>query len=282
MRQIVIYCDGGFGNRFNALVSGLAIAKTLDLSPRIVWPLNNWCGASMAELLDQPLPSENRELVTFAPEKDRYQFFMVEDHLKLGVPWASPLHMPSWEAARAHLAQSDLDVFYYTALIPGFVDFASVAEQLRGLRFHPGIVARAQAFLHERDLGDYYGVQIRKTDFGRNGADDNNLFELIAKAPHKRFFVCSDDKTVEERFGALPNAAIYPKRAHVEKLVDGGWNSVTTDHSGRAYACNVNRSAISVQDALVDMLILARSQIVRTSNSTFLNTALLLKQAGVA
>ncbi len=282
MRQILIYCDGGFGNRFNALVSGLVIAKALDLSPRIVWPLNNWCGAGMAELFEHPLPSENRELAAFVPEKDRYQFFMVEDHLKLGVPWESPLHMPSWDTARAYLAQSHRDAFYYTALIPGFVDFASVVEQVRGLRFHPDIVARTQAFLREQALAEFYGVQIRKTDFGSNGADDNNLFDLISRAPHKRFFVCSDDKAVEERFGALPNVVVYPKRAHVEKLVDGGWNSVTTDHSGRAYACNVNRSAVSVQDALVDLLVLARSQIVGTSHSTFLATALLLKQAGVA
>ena len=85
---------------------------------------------------------------------------------------------------------------------------------------------------------------------------------------------------MEQRFGALPNVAIYAKRAHVEKLVEeGGWNSVTSDHSGRAYACNVNRSAISVIDAVVDLLILSRSDVVKTSNSTFLQTALLIKDS---
>ena len=39
------------------------------------------------------------------------------------------------------------------------------------------------------------------------------------------------------------------------------------------------RSAQSVRDAVVDLMVLARSQIVRTSNSTFLNTALLLQAA---
>jgi hypothetical protein len=65
----------------------------------------------------------------------------------------------------------------------------------------------------------------------------------------------------------------------VDKLVEGDWNSVTLDHSGRAYACNVNRSALSVIDAVVDCLILSYSTVVRTSNSTFLNTALLLQSA---
>jgi hypothetical protein len=135
-----------------------------------------------------------------------------------------------------------------------------------------------QTFLHKNGLSDFLGLHIRKTDFGSHGADDDNLYTLVTNCPQKQFFVCSDDKEVERRFGNLPNVAIYPKRAHVEKLVEGDWNSTISDHSGRVYACNVNRSETSVEDALVDLLILSRSQIVRTSNSTFLNTALLLKQ----
>jgi hypothetical protein len=73
---------------------------------------------------------------------------------------------------------------------------------------------------------------------------------------------------------------IYPKRAYVEKRVTGNWNAVNTDHSGRLYPFNVERSATSVEDALVDLLILSRSQLVMTSNSTFLNAALLLQRAG--
>ena len=128
-------------------------------------------------------------------------------------------------------------------------------------------------------MKEFLGIQIRKTDFGANGADDNNLFALVSQCPQKQFFVCSDDAAVEQRFGALPNVVTHPKRAYVEKVVDGGWNTPTADHSGRVYACNVNRNAVSVEDAVVDLLVLSRSQIVRTSNSTFLNTALLLKQA---
>jgi hypothetical protein len=45
------------------------------------------------------------------------------------------------------------------------------------------------------------------------------------------------------------------------------------------YPCNVNRSAQSVIDAVVDLLVLSHSQVVKTSNSTFLNAALLLKDA---
>ena len=153
-------------------------------------------------------------------------------------------------------------------------------SQVRELKIDATIIARASRFISDHALDEFFGVQIRKTDFGSNGSDDNNLYELIRDTEHKKFFVCSDDKDVEQRFGALPNVAIYAKRAHVEKLVEqGDWNSVTSDHSGRAYACNVNRSALSVIDAVVDLLILSHSQPLHTSNSTFLQTALLLKNA---
>ena len=37
------------------------------------------------------------------------------------------------------------------------------------------------------------------------------------------------------------------------------------------------RQALSVEDAIIDLLLLSYSQIVSTSNSTFRNTALLLQ-----
>jgi hypothetical protein len=281
MRRLLIYCDGGFGNRFNALVSGLVLARTLDLSPQVVWPVNNWCGAAFGELFANEMDVVERELATFVPERGRYQYFIVEDRLGIADRWATPLQMAGWDAVRSLLSASTQDIFYYTALIPPFIAAADIVAQVRSLRLRDEIVSRARAFLGERQLGavpgDLLGVQIRKTDFGSNGADDDNLYQLISRCPQRRFFVCSDDKAVEARFAALANVVIHAKTAHVEKLVQGEWTTPTADHSGRVYPCNVNRSAQSVIDAVVDLLILSHSQIVKTSNSTFLNTALLLQ-----
>ena len=281
-REIHLYCDGGFGNRFNTLVSGLLLAKAAGLKPVVVWPRNNWCGASFAELLANDFKVIERELIHYAPDKELFHFFMTEDHLCLGVPNRSPLQAQTLAEVVDYLNADSRDVYYHSPLIPQFLNPDEVLQQVRELKINAEIEALADRFISEQGLDEFFGVQIRKTDFGSNGADDSNLFELTRNAAHKKFFVCSDDKDVEQRFGALPNVAIYAKRAHVEKLVEeGGWNSVTSDHSGRAYACNVNRSAISVIDAVVDLLILSRSDVVKTSNSTFLQTALLLKSSRV-
>ena len=279
VRTIHIYCDGGLGNRFNGLVAGLLLAKAGNFEPIVVWPKNNWCGASFEELFENDFNVLDRELVTYVPEKSAYQFLMTEDHLQMGVEFKSPLQMTSLSEALSFLSSADQDVYFHTPLIPQFFEAATVCKQVSELRFKAALEARAHEFIQERKLTDYFGLHIRKTDFGAGGSDDKNLFELVSNCPQKRFFVCSDDQSVEQRFQELPNAETYPKRAYVEMLVDGTWNTPTADHSGRVYACNVNRNAISVEDALIDLLILSYSQVVSTSNSTFRNTALLLQSA---
>jgi hypothetical protein len=279
MRSIHIYCDGGFGNRFNGLVAGLLVARAAGLEPVVVWPRNNWCGAGYRELIENAASVLECELAEYAPEKDRYHFFMSEDHLKMGVPNLSPLATATPDAMQQWIAASRKDVFFHTPLIPAFLGGAEVLAEVAALRLCRALVARAETFVASRGLTDFLGLQIRKTDFGANGADDQQLFGLVSQCPHKRFFVCSDDAAVEARFATLPNVVTHAKRAYVEKAVEGGWNTPTADHSGRVYACNIQRGATSVEDAIVDLLILSRSQIVRTSNSTFLNTALLIRQA---
>jgi len=278
-RAIHIYCDGGFGNRFNGLVAGLLIAKMASLKPIVVWPLNNWCGASYENLFSSSATVLDKELQTYVPEKNDFQFFMTEDHLNMGVTNLSPLQISSLDQALHYIQSGNKDLFFYSPLIPAFIDQADVNLQVSKLQIQKAIVKKAQEFIASRQLSDYFGVHIQKTDFGSNGSDDNGLFQLLKNCPQKQFFVCSDDAEVEARFATLSNVATYPKRAYVETLIKGGWNTPTADYSGRIYACNVNRSATSVEDAVIDLLVLSYSQIVETSKSTFRNAALIVQAA---
>ena len=281
MRSLHVYCDGGFGNRLNGLVSGLLFAGIAGLKPVIVWPCNNWCGARFDEIFENAdIQVIERELATYVPEKGSFHFFMTEDHLGMGVSNLSPLVVSTLPEVIQYLQSDGRDVFYHSPLIPSYLEAAWVSAQIRLLKIRAEIERRAIQFMEKAGLRDpFYGLQIRKTDFGAGGADDNALFDLVEKAADKRFFVCSDNKEVESRFRRLPNVAIYEKQAYVEKLVAGDWTALAADHSGRVYPCNVNRSAQSVIDAVVDLLVLSHSQVVKTSNSTFLNAALLLKTA---
>ena len=280
-RSLHIYCDGGFGNRFNGLVSGLVFAESAGLKPIIVWPINNWCSARFSDIFENSeFEVIEKELLEYSQEKDKLHFFMTEDHLKLGVPFQSPLAISSLSDAVHFLKSDQRDVYYHSPLIPPYLEWDRVKPVIRNLRIQSAISQRAEQFIRAKRLSDgFFGIQIRKTDFGANGADDNQLLDLVKKANDKMFFVCSDDKTVEQKFAALKNVAIYEKQAYVEKRISGDWTELTADHSGRVYPCNVHRSAESVLEAVTDLLILSRSQVIKTSNSTFLNTALLLQAA---
>lgn len=280
MKSIYIYCDGGFGNRYNAMLSGLSIADASGLNPIIVWPINNWCGASYEDIFEHPRNAQNRELTTFVDEKDAYNHLMVKDHLGMNVPNISPLDFTSFDSLLAHIKTTDKNVFYYVATIPECIDINLIKKHMLANPFRTEIKERANTFIEKNNLSEFFGVQIRKTDFGASGADEQNLFDIISQCQDKVFFVCSDDKDVEHRFSSLENVRIYEKKAHVEKLVDGDWTTHTSDYSGRIYACNVNRGALSVIEAIVDLLILSKSKIVNTSSSTFLRAALMLQAYG--
>jgi hypothetical protein len=118
----------------------------------------------------------------------------------------------------------------------------------------------------------YAGLHIRKTDYG-SLVDENVSFQVIKDHPRVPFFVCSDSEETESAALKFPNVWIRTKSSYVEKRVDGGWNSPIVDESGRHYSFNVRRSAQSVEEAVVDLLVLAKSQIVRNSTSTFLSLA---------
>ena len=130
-RTMHIYCDGGFGNRFNGLISGLIFAKEAGLKPIVVWPRNNWCGAGFSDLLTSEFDVVERELVSYVPEASKFQFFMTEDHLGMGVSNASPLALPSLEQAVAYLRSDHRNVYYHTPLIPAYLDPAEVLKTVK-------------------------------------------------------------------------------------------------------------------------------------------------------
>jgi hypothetical protein len=279
MRKLLIYCDGGFGNRLNGLVSGLALAEMVGLEPSVIWPRNNWCGAAYGQIFSDKRAVDEGELTEFVVDAAGFRFVMTEDHLRQGVDYVNPLEASSLADINQHIDDHTGDVFYHTPLIPRWIDMQHVMRIVSTLEFAPALWERTHEFLQQHKLKDFIGVHIRKTDFGANASDDEGLFKLLSGAPQLRFFVCSDDPDVEKRFCTLHNVVSYQKRAHVGRRIEGDWNTPTLDHSGRLYACNVERSAISVEDAVIDLLILAYSQILDSSKSTFRNSALLIKTA---
>lgn len=280
----VVLCDGGLANRLNALVFALILQRRFGQAWRISWPVNNWCGAPLESLFEPPLPHDTLGLGHYREHDDRLML-MQENQLDFP-PQRLQLHgaLRGFEAWQ-RLVDRPGGIVYFHNLIPDWVPAHEVHETLRSLRLNPEVERRAREFCTAQRIDSAagaraVGVHIRKTDFG-GAVDDERLFEQVRSSP-RRHFVCSDDAAVNQRFGALPNCAVFAKTAFPEKRVkDAAWLHWNRDDEGREFPFNIERGATSVVEGLIDLLILSRTEMLPTSGSTFLAMARLLQAAGV-
>jgi hypothetical protein len=274
MKNIYVHCDGGFGNRYNVLLSGLFLAKKFDLNPIVIWKENNWCGAGFHDLFDvEQMVYEDFNHLTFFNEHDTFNLIH-ENQFGQKLAFISPFSLNNLDVVRGYLTNHDKDIMFFTNLIPRWVDLNEVYRDIiPSLEFVPEICEEVENF--KKTLPEeYYGVHIRKTDF-LNEVNDDSVYEFVKSNTDKTFFICSDDEETERRFTELPNAFSYPKTSYVEKLVDGTWNDRIVDSTGNAHNFNVNRPKESVKQAIVDLLLLSYSNLVNTNlRSTFLQIAL--------
>jgi hypothetical protein len=275
-----VLCDGGLANRFNALVFALILRKKFGHAWRVAWPLNNWCGAALEDLLVPPLPVVDTPLSHFRSQGT--QLMLMQEN-QLDFP-AERLHLhhglQSFDAYRPFLEGNE-GIVYFNNLIPNWVPAQDIHEALRSLTLNESVLTRASNFCREQAIDrQVLGLHIRKTDFG-NAVDDVQLFAQVQSSP-RRHFVCSDDVEVNQRFATLPHCAVFPKSAFPQKReAAGGWQQWTSDSEGRSFPFNIERGAQAVVEGFIDLLILSRTELVPTSHSTFLAFARQLQAAGV-
>lgn len=268
-----VLCDGGLCNRLNALLFALMLEQRFGQAWRISWPTNNWCGAPFDRLFVCDRPHDELGIDHYKRNQSQHLLLMHENQVGFDdARWLCNRTLASWDDYAAQLRRHD-SVVYYNNLLPTFVSDDDVREALSQLKIHAGVAESARRFIVDRRIdASVLGVHIRKTDFG-DRVDDDALFEKVRDSG-RRVFVCSDDASVNTRFAALPNCSVYPKQAYPQKLQDQDhWQQATLDDRGRSFASNMQRSAEAVVEGLIDLLVLAQTQVLQTSHSTFQGTA---------
>jgi len=268
------FCDGGLGNRLNSLYTSLVLAKLLGRTLKVFSPLNTWCEAPFESLFeDSGFEVEAREMIDCSELIAQSTRVVWEDHLKLGLPFRTPDSYNDLSELLKDLKLKLGEIFYCSPLIPKWLDKELINEAVIQVKIRDVFQRKAAEFISSAFANQpYAGLHIRKTDYGRL-VDENISYQIAMDNPNVMFFVCSDSKETEAEAAKLKNVRVRTKISYVEKRVQGGWNESIVDESGRVYPFNVRRPALSVEEAVVDLLVLARSQIVRNSNSTFLSLA---------
>jgi hypothetical protein len=242
--------NGGFGNRMSALASGLVLAERIGYQPLVGWEPNYTCGASLGDLYAS-LPFDHRETLD-------------------GCSWPLLTHL-EWKGRECypHTAKSlqlligrDFEFNHNKLACSEAEAQAKVAQFV----IQPEILARVRAFVAEHGIDrNVTGLHVRSTDACYKDAVLQRARKEVRDAS-RRFFVCSDEASLEAEFGALANVCALPKTHYVEKGGPGDWRIPPAD-GDPCHCFNVVRSRESVIEAFADLLILSRTRIVPNSSS---------------
>ncbi|NBP57393.1 hypothetical protein EBU71_12830 [bacterium] len=280
MSKVYIYCDGGFGNRYHSLVSGLFLAKACERDPIVIWPINNYNEASFKDIFETDL----LECTDFSG-KD-----WIEKRNPLNIVAWNPWHadvdeqhncMGIYSPIDSFLkSKQDKDVFFYGGRLCPWVYINALPAIIDTIPFQKSLQDKAQTFIKE-NFGDenFNGLHVRKTDHPYPLEEDKAIEQI--NASDIKCFVCSDDPATEKKFiEACPNVRVYPKNSYVEMLIpNGNWGFPVRDSTGHSFPYNVKRGSESVLEAMVDLMILSRSNIINTDHrSTFIRTAILISK----
>ncbi len=277
-KTLLIFCDGGLANRINSLLGGLVLAEQLGWAHQVLWPRNNRCGAGYGQIFEGGTAHEVR-LQDLVPHQDGLQLWLHENDVGFSGPVRALRKLQSTEQLPALLGDDKRAVLYCENIVLPWLPEAAVQRALLGLRLQADLLARARLLRERHTDGGYIGIHLRATDF-TSAPPTESMLALVQARQDVRFFVCSDDAALERRFAEQPNVFVNPKAAYVEKLEDGPWRSAVHDSDGLPYTSNIERNALSVVEACVDLLLLAGSTAMRTSASSFLALAGRMKQAG--
>jgi hypothetical protein len=268
---VYIYCNGGFGNRFFALLSGICLAKSFNYAIKVVWPINNWCGAAFNEIFD----------TTFEYSENIFNDIDKQNDLFIS-------HNSNWAEHKYYLSLNESNViekikenflgknifFTNNSMTP----FLNDPKNLQFVKFKKELIQLAEQEITQNTDSEFYGIHIRKTDFGnRSSLAENICLDIVKNNFYKKFFICSDDEETENKFCMYKNVFKFNKKDYVKKFKDGSWNEYVKETDSNF---NVTRNASSVINAVVDLLILSKSNIVSPDvGSTFADAAKLISKS---
>jgi hypothetical protein len=277
MKKLIIFCDGGLGNRLGVLIGGILTAQKLDRTPILCWPENTWCGCSFNDLFDSEYQVIDLDINKLFSKHINDKFIIHENQTNLQLEQ----YYPSLEIIDFFKNINDENVIYYHNSIPQYFSQEEILSILSKFIVKSNIKDNVFEFINKNKIDDNtLGIHFRKTDF-QSFLNEEETFNYINSNSGTNFFICSDSFETEEKFNILNNVIIYPKNNYVTKLKEGSWNDLTTDNEGRQMNFNINRSKESVIEGFIDLLILSKTNIVVESHSTFLKFAKLYNKINI-
>ena len=281
MGKVIVYCDGGLGNRLNCYCNGVYLARALNADFQVWWPINRYCSIGFADIFESCVPIFNlnkRDIL----ELDDYSLLGLDNFAGDGInnfinPELFFTEAGLLSAVSDALASSTYLVIFSPRILSQLDE--KIFLEYKRFSFRDEIdVAHEQEKNSLGLSGPYWGLHMRGGD-ARYSSHYYLFWRKIASLLPGKVFLCTDDEELLGFFGKEKNIVTRKQIVLPEKIdSSAGWDSRTPDENGQILPYNVLRTKASVIDAVVDLLILSNSRILYTSQSTFLGSAICLSR----
>ena len=279
-----VYCDGGLCNRLNALIVAKVLAKQLNKSLTVYWPINTWCGLDYYSIFkhEENLNAHDSSMLDLNLKySDRFTLFAHEQQLFSFQLNSNPNLIRKYDdlCQRIIIALEYNSVLYFNSVIPYCIPLDQASLFAKGLPFLTNYPFSANEYVATYCLASDipWSIHLRGTDFGftKNYYD---FWYFFARLFPSLLLLMTDDIALRNRFSKLPNVRMRSFKEYPTKLdPDLDWVEDVIDSYGRKFSFNIQRSGASVKESLIDLLILSQSKLIINSNSTFLVFAMLIR-----
>ncbi|OGI05962.1 MAG: hypothetical protein A2Y40_04240 [Candidatus Margulisbacteria bacterium GWF2_35_9] len=264
--MIVNICKGGLGNRLKPLASCYALSKKTNRKLAIVWEPDMRCGAVFSHLFSNKIDVITLDQIL---SKKRISFYTHMDWIRTYSPELLPIAKkskikPLETTVEIQSDKNELIVIYSNDYLAG--PTADECKVFFDWLIPIKIIEEKRLFVETSLKLDksFIGVHARGTDFEAGGITVQTYIykmnEEYKKNNTVKFFVCSDSLEYEM---AIKNA--FPLVYFNKKD-----NYVFKDNALTGWSNNVQTPSESVQDALVDMILLSKTNFkIYHPNSTF-------------
>ena len=250
-------CHGGLGNRLHCLNTSLAISKILDTPLVVCWPVTHECGISFRDVFDTDVEEIQAEDVR--PTHGYVRIGLIPEHIT-----DYPQFNDDVPVLLVSMTTSDRFIISFKKVDVYFSDhidrpLSAMKEFLETFRFKAEHVHRADEFVKANN--PYATLHVRGTDvpFIQTELDlikTSDIQRMILQRGkiHGNLFICSDEKKYEDELSSYYRHSVtrqdktYPSKRDesLPFLTDKG-------------EYNINRTSQDVAEAIIDMLIMART-----------------------
>jgi hypothetical protein len=280
--MLIIYADGGLGNRVSSLCNGLSIARIFNVSHRLFWPTNESCQLDYAELFDEERFAENKNKLDIRA-LEACSLLSLDNFLNL----PDEFFLNPWQCLGRSKVLAWIGMQIYsgrTVIVFGHRIFPQLYKDVvlimhREVTFNSRILSLVCEMKKKLPKSkSYFGIHYRGTD-GQRGTNYRSfttfLISLLSILSRKSIFLATDDtdyvRFVRKNF---PNVYIIDHTRPKKRIANLSWSGNVLDSNLEIHPYNVNRDGDSVVCSACDLVLLSESNwLCLNSYSTFLEFA---------